>query len=114
MILRTFLKRYANNEFSNSELDTQVEAGWFDWFCDDSELVTRLHELTKILIPITSDFILDNFSVTFHNHCTFDFPLYDSIRFKYESDNQSLEYDFSVEVHSPRSRSHFRDRKSVV
>lgn len=41
MNLRTFLTEYEKGSFRESDFETQVRAGWYDWFCEDSELAEK-------------------------------------------------------------------------
>ena len=81
--IRQFCERYRKGEYSDADRDTQIEAGWYDWFCPEYELTERLKKMWPVLDGITNDFLLDNFKVSFVNKCPADSnPLYDAIIFK--------------------------------
>lgn len=80
--LREFHERYHNGEFNTKDINTQIEAGWTDWFCKDKSLPSRLEQLNKVIDGITSDHMLDNYSVLFRNCSAPNGSLFDVIKFE--------------------------------
>ncbi len=80
--VREWIRRFKNGEFDKKDFDTQVNAGWHDWFCSDEALAGRLKKMGNIIKDIKNDYILDNFYVWFKNNSRCDYPLYDDFRFE--------------------------------
>lgn len=82
MTLREFKQRFEAGHFAATDFDTQVEAGWYDWFCSTEALAGRLKRLYPIIRMIDNDFLLDNYYLWFKNNCPCAGSLYDDIRFE--------------------------------
>jgi len=43
---------YLDGKFDNPNLDTQVKAGWWDWFCKDRELPAKTERMALIVMAL--------------------------------------------------------------
>lgn len=103
--IREFRERYENGEFADSSFDTQVAAGWYDWFCPESRLAGRLKRLwDEIISRITDDKVLDAYTIHFCNVCpASEHPLFDRIYLSRIGSG----YCICIDVNDKRSRHRF-------
>ena len=80
--VREWIKKFNNGDFDKKDRTTQIEAGWFDWFCNKDSLSKRLKKMGNVIKEIKNDYILDNYYLWFKNNCPCEYPLYDDVRFE--------------------------------
>lgn len=82
--LREWIKAFDAGEFDSNDRATQIEAGWYDWFCGDDELGPKLEKLGPLVKEISDSPLIDQdkLYVWFKNNCPCygDQELYDDIR----------------------------------
>lgn len=79
--LRKWIEEFNAGNFGKSSVETQIYAGWHDWFCKESSLWNKTKIIGSKLSKINSDFVLDNFYIVIKNNKPFEGRLYDSVRF---------------------------------
>ena len=104
--VRQWQEQFRAGAFNSSDFTTQCKAGWYDWFCSDSELAGRLKELAEVVTGITDPFILDNYYFWFKNNCPMVGDLYDDVRFEPLSGDRGGKY-FVVSLDSPHESSRY-------
>ena len=90
--VRQWQENFQAGAYHSSDFATQCKAGWYDWFCEDNELASRLNELAEVVTGITDPFILDNYYVWFKNNCPMMGDLYDDVRFEPLSGERNGKY----------------------
>lgn len=82
MNITTFAIRFLRGEFLAADVKTQIEAGWYDWFCRDTSLQAKTRNLGKKMLQLMkSDKIdADKQYVWFKNNAPMYGSLYDDLR----------------------------------
>jgi hypothetical protein len=80
--LRQWLINCDKGMYESTDIDTQIAAGWYDWFCTDKSLSKRLAAMVpKIRRICTSKKVdLDNSYIFFKNNCPCVGEIYDDFR----------------------------------
>lgn len=78
--LKDWATKFENGDFRIDNVKVQIEAGWFDWFCNEESLTNKTKTLGKKVIRLMkSDKInIEKSYVFFKNNCPVSGPLYDS------------------------------------
>lgn len=100
LTVRQWIEKYKNGEFDNSNFETQLEAGWYDWFCDQNELSERLKKMAEIVLQVTNKELLDNYHLRFYNNYPISYPLYDEIVFM---PNKNYLRSLAIDIDCPYS-----------
>jgi hypothetical protein len=90
--LSEWIQRFNTGEFDKPDSKTQIEAGWFDWFCRDSSLVNKTKKMGNIIKQIKTGgkVDLETSYVWFKNNCPLNGPLYDDFRIADIENNNNL------------------------
>ncbi len=80
--VRKWQEQFKAGFYDSPDIHTQCGAGWYDWFCQDKALAGRLKKIAKVVMGITSPFILDNYYVWFKNNALTTGQMYDDVRFE--------------------------------
>lgn len=81
--VREWTENYNDCQYDGKDVDTQIKAGWYDWFCRDSSLANKTEKMASMvkLIAHSAKIDKDKMYVWFENNCPFSGPLYDDFRF---------------------------------
>ena len=95
---KTWIASFLNNEFQSNDFKTQVNAGWYDWFCKTESLRNKTYRMGKIVKQVKDGgkVDLDNWYVWFKNNCPMVGPLYDDFRFA-RLDNGDVMFTIAID-----------------
>lgn len=82
MNLKEWVIKFKEGEFDSPDRETQIRAGWYDWFCGDDELIYGTKEMGEIISQIVNSnkFNAEKVKVVFKNNCPIVGDLYDDFR----------------------------------
>lgn len=103
LTLREWQKKFNEGIYNDIDIQTQIAAGWYDWFCRPTSLANKTKKLGAIVKQIKDGgkVDLDNTYVWFKNNCPMVGPLYDDFRI---ADLDSGHIIFTVAVNDKRSK----------
>ena len=80
--INEWIDAFNRGEWDSRELEKQLEAGWYDWYCRDSSLQKKTEKLGRnlVLINKSKKFDSNKCYVWFKNNCPMDGNLYDDFR----------------------------------
>lgn len=93
----TWIDNFLNGKYESKDVKTQIEAGWYDWFCKDSSLARKTQIMGGIIRQIKAGGKVDlnNWYVWFKNNCPLNGPLYDDFRF---ADIATSDVVFTIQI----------------
>lgn len=82
MNIATFAERFLRGDFNDTSYLTQIEAGWYDWFCRNTSLPAKTQKLGKKVLQLmkSSKIDIEKNYVFFKNNCPVYGSLYDDFR----------------------------------
>lgn len=96
--VKDWITRFENGEFEINQIKTQIQAGWYDWFCKNESLRNKTYKMGKIIkqIKVGGKVDLENWYVWFKNNCPINGPLYDDFRFA-RLDNGEVQFTIQLD-----------------
>lgn len=90
--LSEWIERFKSGEFDRPDTTTQINAGWFDWFCRDTSLANKTKKMGNIIkqIKVGGKVDLETSYVWFKNNWPFNGPLFDDFRIADIETNNNL------------------------
>ncbi len=82
--IKEWVRKFDNGEFDANDVETQCDAGWYDWFCRDTSLRNKTYKLApkiKEIAKILGDKFCEKHYLFFKNNCPMSGSLYDDFRF---------------------------------
>jgi len=80
--LKEWKEMFLNGDFKSSYRLTQIQAGWWDWFCGEEHLAKKTEFLGNKAIQLfgSKKLNVDKHYIWFKNNCPMRGPLYDDFR----------------------------------
>lgn len=80
--LETWVENFDKGMYSAKDVNTQCDAGWYDWFCRETSLANKTKELApKVkMVAKSSKINVKTSYVFFKNNCPCEGSLYDDFR----------------------------------
>ena len=99
--LSEWIKRFKEGSYDDPSVTTQIEAGWYDWFCKDTSLKNKTKRMGNIIKQLEpgGKVDLDNSYVWFKNNCPLVGNLYDDFRIADLESNVTL---MVIQINAPR------------
>lgn len=81
--IKFWIEDFKDGAFEYNDRKTQIEAGWYDWFCRDTSLAGKTKRMGGIIKQVKAGGKVDveGWYVWFKNNCPLNGPLYDDFRF---------------------------------
>ena len=83
MTVKEFQNEYYKGNLKDNDVQTQINAGWFDWFCSNGNLSKRTRRVAQVIKRITNQNLFDA-KVVLKNVCPVTSNLYDIIYLQME------------------------------
>ena len=95
--LGSWIDMFLAGAYDSTDVETQIKAGWFDWFCKDSSLANKTKRMGNIVKDVKSGgkVNLTDWYVWFKNNCPLNGPLYDDFRF---ADLETGDVQFTIQI----------------
>lgn len=80
--LSLWITNFNSDVYDSRDVETQIEAGWYDWFCKDRSLRNKTYALAPKVkrIAKSSKVNVETMYVFFKNNCPLYGELYDDFR----------------------------------
>ncbi len=95
--LQSWIGSFILGDFDSEDVKTQIQAGWYDWFCKDSSLAKKTKRMGNIISKLREGgkVRFKDWYVWFKNNCPLNGPLYDDFRF---ADLETGEVQFTIQL----------------
>ena len=95
--LQSWIGSFVLGDFDSEDINTQIKAGWYDWFCKDSSLARKTKRMGNIISKLREGGKVNfkNWYVWFKNNCPLNGPLYDDFRL---ADLETGEVQFTIQL----------------